>query len=263
MEEKKRNFKKLKVLGAILVVVLVIGFFVWEVYYSNTFVLRSIKVRFVKTDGEFKAILPPLTREDILKLTGLKGGENLFKISLSKIKRQILKNPEVERVTLVRHLPDTLEVIVKKRTPVAMIELRRKKYLVDPSGIVICEVKNGESIYLPLLVVKNQAYEKRVLKLLRWLQKNKRYLPVLENLSKVEVNKRNLIFITESGIKIYFPLDSKKSWKYFYKNLDRIMSYVYSHDLDKRVRIIRLDYPLGRAMIKLINQEKESKTQEG
>ncbi len=89
-----------------------------------------------------------------------------------------------------------------------------------------------------------------MLNFLDWIREHKNYLPVYENLSKVVLEENKIVFITKHDITIYFPLVSQKDWTYFYKNLDRIITYLYEKELIEKVELIRMDYPLGVALIK-------------
>lgn len=221
----------------------IISFFtgiIYLLYFTNCFVLREIKVLNNKK----------VTEKEIIELTGLKGGERLFSIPIKKIKEKILLNPKIEEVVIVRHLPSTLEIKVKEREPLAIITQNNKGYLIDKKGVIIDTISPEDYQFYPVVEIKNEEFKDKFLIFLEWLKNQKNYLPVYENLAKISLEEDKIIFITKNDIKIYFPLISEKDWTYFYKNLDKIMAYLYEKELIEKVELIRLDYPLGSALIK-------------
>lgn len=213
---------------------------IYLLYFTNLFLLKEIKVVNNKKVRE----------DEIIALTGLKGGEKLFSIPLNEIRRKILLNPKIEEVTIVRRLPYTLEIKIKEREPLAIITQNNKGYLIDKNGVIIDTISPEDYQFYPVIEIKNEEFKNKFLSFLVWLKGCKNYLPVYENLAKVTLEENKLILVTKNNIEIYFPLFSEKDWTYFYKILDKIMTYLYEKELIEKVELIRLDYPLGSALIK-------------
>ncbi len=246
MKELWNSFKEKKwfYLGIVIGLFFLTGM-IYVLYYSDLFLLKEIEV---KGDPEF-------SKEEVIKLSGLHGGERLYRISLEKIRKKLMQDPRIGNVIIVRRLPCSLEIIIKQREPVGIVKKRGGYYLIDKHGILIKRAEKEHFSHYPLIIVKNEEEEKRLLNFLSWLKRTRKYLPVFDNLKEVILKEDRVIFITKnSGIKIYFPVKSKKSWKYFYRNLDRIMAYLHARKkLMEKVEIIRLDYPVGEALIKFKN----------
>ncbi len=73
-------------------------------------------------------------------------------IDIEKIRQDIIKNGWVEDVRVTRRLPDTLVIEVVERQPVAIWQNQGKYSLVDSAGIVLEDVKQSNSLGLPLIV---------------------------------------------------------------------------------------------------------------
>ncbi len=237
-----RSLLKSKIFLGSLCILIILASIVYVLYFTDLFILRDIKVLNTKR----------VNKSEIIKLTGLKGGERLFRIPLNTIRERIIKsNPYIKDVTLIRCLPGTLEIRIKERKPLAIIVKNNKGYLIDKYGVVLGEISPEDYFSYPIIEIKNKSFKKKLLKFLAWLKNHKNYLPIYENLEKVIVTDDKLILVTKKNkIHIYLPLFSQKNWIYYYKNLDRIMTYLYEKKLDKKVKLIRLDYPLGEALIK-------------
>ncbi|WP_022855696.1 cell division protein FtsQ/DivIB [Thermodesulfobacterium thermophilum] len=225
--------------GGISFLVLV-GLVFYLLYFTDLFVLKEIKVSPTKR----------VSKDEIIKLTGLKGGERFFAISLKDLRNQILTNKNIEEVTIVRHLPGTLELVIKEREPLAIIVKDNKGFLIDKKGVIMEGILPEDYFFYPVLELKSEVSKDKFFEFLFWLKNNKNYLPVYENIAKIVLDDNKIVMVTKNHIKIYFPLVSEKDWVYFYKNLDKIMAYLYENGQTEKVELIRLDYPLGQALIK-------------
>jgi cell division protein FtsQ len=78
-----------------------------------------------------------LSRGEVMaRLSGLEG-QHLLKTNLEQWRTRVLNSPWVEQAALRRVLPDTVEVLVRERTPMAIGRLGSDLYLVDAVGVVI------------------------------------------------------------------------------------------------------------------------------
>ncbi|HUF46877.1 MAG TPA: FtsQ-type POTRA domain-containing protein [Vicinamibacterales bacterium] len=69
-------------------------------------------------------------------LDGLRG-QHILGVDFDEYRRRVLESPWVERVTLWRLLPSTVEVTVVERAPLALARLDDQLYLVDHAGVII------------------------------------------------------------------------------------------------------------------------------
>jgi len=62
--------------------------------------------------------------EEILALTGLHSGDNIFSVDLESMRKKLLAIGQIRNVTLRRVLPDTLQILIQVREPVAWLVSR-------------------------------------------------------------------------------------------------------------------------------------------
>jgi cell division protein FtsQ len=84
------------------------------------------------------------------ELLALAPGTNILSVETTELAARIAAEPWVEHATVVRHLPDTLEVEVVEREPAALL-LAGRFYLVDRNGIPFKRVEARERGDLPIL----------------------------------------------------------------------------------------------------------------
>lgn len=108
----------------------------------------------VQTDGT-------LQRDQVLKATGLREGENIFKVNLAKVQSSLQQLPQVDEVQVVRKMPGEIDIRIVERKPVAWITSEKQisdpfasevAFLVDARGVLMREKKLlPEYLGLPLI----------------------------------------------------------------------------------------------------------------
>ncbi len=220
--------------------VLLAGLFVYALYFTRLFVLKEIKVY-----GNAK-----VSKEEVLRMLDLKGGEILYRLDLTQLRERLKKHHLIEDAMLRRQLPSTLEVQIKERSPLAILVQNNKGYLIDRNGVILSEANPNDILYYPYVIIEEEKNKDVFFNFLAWLKQNKKYLPVYENLQKILLTKDKIILTTKSHITIFLPLTTTYELFTLYSYLDRIMTYIYDKHLEDRVELIRLDYPFGRALVK-------------
>lgn len=84
-------------------------------------------------------------RDDIAQLSGLTIGSNLFSINTIDAKLKISMHPNVKEVDIKRKLPNTLNIHILERKPLAMVVMPEEYALVDEEGILLKKVKGTET----------------------------------------------------------------------------------------------------------------------
>jgi cell division septal protein FtsQ len=154
-----RNRRVLVLLSKILLT-LVLGFGLYfgarfgakRLFFENPeYRLSQIEVQ---TDGT-------LQRDQILKATGLREGENIFSVNLSEVRDRLLQLPQVDEVQVVRKMPAEIDIRVVERRPIAWITSDKQisdpfvsevAFLVDARGVLMKEKKLlPEYLGLPLI----------------------------------------------------------------------------------------------------------------
>ena len=116
-----------------LAVVVVAGLALWRVVTlvtgSPTFNVAHIAIH--GTDR--------LSRGEAMALIGDLRGRNILAIRLDDWRDKLMTSPWVEDAVVRRVLPNTLDVVVRERTPMGIARIGRDPYLVDAHGTVIDE----------------------------------------------------------------------------------------------------------------------------
>ncbi len=116
-----------------LAVVVVAGLALWRVVTlvtgSPTFNVAHIAIH--GTDR--------LSRGEAMALIGDLRGRNILAIRLDDWRDKLMTSPWVEDAVVRRVLPNTLDVVVRERTPMGIARIGRDLYLVDAHGTVIDE----------------------------------------------------------------------------------------------------------------------------
>lgn len=132
-DRRKRSGRALWIAAKWLVMLaIVVGAVVWAVHHvphSPLLAVRQIAVRgnVRLSTGEVEALLADVR------------GQNVLSVDFDEYRRRVLDSPWVERVTLSRILPSTIEVRIAEREPMAVARLGRQLYLVDRTGIIVDE----------------------------------------------------------------------------------------------------------------------------
>lgn len=92
------------------------------------------------------------TREQIRKAAGISDTSNLASLDLLHIHDEILKNPFIKDVELTRDPPQTLQVVVTERKPIAMLlNVESEDWLLDEDGFVLPATKSSTVHDLPVI----------------------------------------------------------------------------------------------------------------
>lgn len=77
------------------------------------------------------------TEEQIVKLSGVKVGDNLFSFMTSRVEKKLAKDPYIETAEIKRMLPDGLVITVKERAEQIVIPYNNQFVIADYSGMVL------------------------------------------------------------------------------------------------------------------------------
>ena len=93
-----------------------------------------------------------VTSEEIIYLSGIREGENLFKVNKFITKSNIKKNTYIEDVEIKRELPYGIVINVKERVPTYLLEVENSKYAYINNQGYILEIS---SMKLNLPIIKS------------------------------------------------------------------------------------------------------------
>lgn len=125
---KKKRKKKhyfLKFLAACAVIAIAVA-----IAFSSAFNIKEIKVVGAVNN-------PP---DKIIKESGVKVGENIFKVRGSEVSKALKENSYLSSVDIDRELPGTLIIVVKERQEVSYISYGNSYVVLDGLGCVLRKV---------------------------------------------------------------------------------------------------------------------------
>lgn len=128
---KKRIRRRFFVFSLLLVVTLI----------TLAFNLKTFDIKEISVKNNVK-----MTKDDIIKLSGIKAGENIFYISFYKGKKNILSNPYIKSVKLKRILPDKIEISVTERKEAVYLQMDNSFYILDDTGVFMKKVNTVPSL---------------------------------------------------------------------------------------------------------------------
>jgi hypothetical protein len=78
-----------------------------------------------------------LTPEDVIRLGQIPLGQNIFRINMVRVSKDLLeRDPMLKEAVVTRELPDAIRVAVSERTPALRLETPSAAYDVDKTGVV-------------------------------------------------------------------------------------------------------------------------------
>lgn len=122
---RKKRRKKRYLLKFIVIIAVIAGLYAG--LHIDRFDINGIAV------GGNKEI----SDEEILKLSGISNGDNIFDTHPWFVERKIKKNLYIETVDVRRKLPDKIEIIVKERSGKAQFVMGDKYVITDNTGMVL------------------------------------------------------------------------------------------------------------------------------
>src|SRR5215212_8351771 len=96
------------------------------IYENKAFAIQEIDLQ---TDGVISV-------EQLRRWAGVKRGQNLFALDLTRVKRDLELVPAIQSVAVERVLPHTLKVRIIEREPIAQM-FQAQNYLIDAEGFAL------------------------------------------------------------------------------------------------------------------------------
>ncbi len=116
---------------------IVLGGLATGAFFLKTYLERDARFRIAGTGNIQATGLTEVSRAQILPVFGEDIGRNIFFVNLSDRRRQLEEIPWVERATVMRLLPDQIQVQVVERQPVAFVRQDPQIGLVDANGVLL------------------------------------------------------------------------------------------------------------------------------
>ena len=133
---RKKSLKVIEILFLIVIIIAAILLFL----LSPIFKINNIQVK-----GNEK-----ISSSEIISLSTIEKGTNLFKVSKRETVKKIKQNAYIESVTINRKIIDTIEINVKERKVAYMLEYKGSYAYIDNNGYIL-EISSEELEGIPKL----------------------------------------------------------------------------------------------------------------
>jgi cell division protein FtsQ len=186
------------------------------------------------------------TEAELIQLSGLALGENIFRVDLAGLEQAIAAHPWVRRVEIHRRIPHELLIQVDEFKPIAKVSLGQL-YLLDADGRPFKRVQPSDSADLPLVTgIGREQYLRepettsaRLQQAAEMIADYRRFDPA-DPVSELKLEPIGVTLISQSGVEIDFG-EGERAAKF--ARLRRIRSelsrrglWAQSIRLDNRVR---------------------------
>lgn len=136
-ERRKLRRKRRKVIFYFFLYVIIFSLIIVFALKSSFFNIDKLTVKGNKN----------LEREEILKASSIKIGDNIFKIKKKKSEENIRALPYIKDITLKRKLPKKIEIKVVERQTIFHIQKSSGFLKVDTEGIILEEIEENQENY--------------------------------------------------------------------------------------------------------------------
>lgn len=165
-----------------------------------------------------------ISSKEIVDLSRLFKGNNIFYINVRNGENNILSNPYISEVQIKRKLPATVQISIKEREALFYNTKDNKYFIVDKNGVVLQKKDDIKGMHLVKL--DGFDYDKSEIgKVLKNDDKSK--IDIVTNLGDIILNSKNTIGIT------YIDLSSTIDIKIYFG--DMCVKLGRSDNLDKKV----------------------------
>lgn len=147
--------------------------------------------------------------EEIRGLSGVKRGDQLFGHSLKDISNRLRTNPWIKDVKIRRELTGKLHILIREAVPTAILRLKGHNYLVDTDGVLLEDIGDTKTFFLPVILemdpVKNKPVYQEAIRFIQYITNKGSHLSKggLEVLGKrpedLSVRMDNVLIIVGAG----------------------------------------------------------------
>jgi hypothetical protein len=120
---------------------------------SSRFAVRKVEVL---TKGAADA-------DELVRLAGVPPGANLFALDLEEIRKRVERDPWVHDATVIRELPNRIQITYRSQEPKAILGADSMYYL-NGEGVPFYRVQKGDSLAFPLVQVDGKTSDKDLLR---------------------------------------------------------------------------------------------------
>ena len=175
--------------------------FINKLLIENGFTIKNINIK-----GTYH-----LDQKNILKIINSYNKKNIFNVSLKNIYNEIKQNTWVEEVSIKKIYPNTLEIDLIEKEPIAIWQNKSVNHLITKNGEIISEANlNNFKKHLPIIIGRNA--HKNVYSFLQILNIDKNLTKNIWSLTFVNERRWDIHF--NQGLTIRLPSTSvKEAWE--------------------------------------------------
>ena len=205
-----------------------------------------------------------LTEQDIIKMSGVKEGDNIFAIDLAKVAERLYGEPWIRSVDIERRLPDALVIHLQERVPVALARVGSKIYMVDRDGTPFKPLDPGEEFSAPVITgvdaevpepgrgrfpAVDHARMSDALKIIKMSRRGVRALG-FNNISEINFpdDETVVIYTADRGVPFYID---RKDLKRQYYRAEKILFQLYNSGEYPKVLSVDVGYGEDMALARL------------
>jgi cell division protein FtsQ len=258
--EHQYSWQMKKVSQKVMLWLLLMGFVFCLAWLFYTMLLRSDIFRMTSVSVQGNKVT---TQQQILAKAGLHGGRNLLTLDVSQIKSLILQEQWIEEVSVNRHWPSTVEIVIREYKPFALINLERdgtqQLYYINNKGIIFAPssaekdldypVVNGSGLADDLLGKRFQkdSLGSMALDFLKLTARGNQILPI-QAVSEINVDPELglIVYLVDHPFPIYM---GKDDIRLRFGRLVRVLAKLYKDDEVKGVAEIRMDYGDNKILV--------------
>lgn len=134
-----REKGKVSLLKRIFILILVV-IAIWGILHTKLFSVKNIVV--LNNNH--------LTKEEIISISGINQGDNIYKRSVKEIKKALFENAYIEDVTIKKKLPNTIEIDITERNINYMIQFSDTYVYLSNQGYML--EQTSEKANVPIIV---------------------------------------------------------------------------------------------------------------
>ena len=186
---KKKRRKKYYTLRFLILVLACVGVY----FFMHSAVFTVEKIDMEETER--------FSLDYVKEVTGLKTGVNMFDVDLKDCEKALEEKPYVIEADVSRKLPDTINVVLEVREPVAVVKQDGKYIMLDRTGFVLEKrEKLPHYTFLDGITVSD-AEIGQVIKV-KEEKKYQQYMNLIDEMNSADLYFRKLV-IEDNGIKLY------------------------------------------------------------
>ncbi len=204
-----------------------------------------------------------LSKEKVLELSGVDIHSNLVALSGRKIRARVADNAWVASAEVKRHWPNRLEIRVREKSPVAILNRDGQLFYLDRQGLAFAPVLPPDDLDYPVIsgAVKKVADDQteqevmaEALKFLGYAGGGNPNLPA-QNISEIDVGDPGdlVLYLMSRPFPIRLGRGEMKSK---YERVARVLSGLYKRQEFGEIAYIDADYRDGQILVGLTGDQK-------